>query len=219
MRRVALAEWILALTVAPDRAATTVGDLVEDASTRGVLWFWSSVLWTALSHLWRDLSAAPFRLVKLALWGCVVEFLLLIVSTEGIIYICGQIDLNIRRLRGYVECSSPCGFYWPGPLWAEKMIIYSLGVIIVPFLVGWMVGQLSRGKELAAAFTLAFVSVVIHSLYAWELTREQVNHPELNFGTPDTSIITVWIPLLFVFGGAIAFRWLVGSRRLRASGA
>lgn len=217
MRKVAMAEWILSLVLAPDRAGTTVGDLVEEASTRGVVWFWSSVLWTALSHLWRDLSAAPFRLVKLALWGCVMEFLLTIISAWGMIYICGQIDLNIRRLRGHVECSSPCGFYWPGPLWAEKMIVYSLGVIIVPFLVGWMVGQLSRGKEFAAALTLAFVSVVIHSLYAWELTREKVTHPELNFGTRDNSIIAAWTPLLFVFAGAICFRWLVGSRRLRAS--
>jgi surface polysaccharide O-acyltransferase-like enzyme len=79
-----------------------------------------------------------------------------------------------------------------------------------------MVGQLSPGKELTAAFTLAFVSVVIHLLYVWDLTREKVNHPERNYGTQESSIIAVCIPLLFVFAGAICFRRLVGSRRLRA---
>jgi len=138
-----------------------------------------------------------------------MEFLLTVVSAYGIIYVWGQIHLHI------LGCAPPCQ-YWP-PLWVEKTIIYTLGVIIVPFLVGWTVGQLSRGKELAAAFTLAFVSVAIHFLYVWVLALEQVNHPELIYGTQDSSTITVWIPLLFVFAGAIYFRWLVGSRPLRAT--
>lgn len=215
MRKVALAEWILALTVAPDRAATTVGDLVEDASTRGVLWFWSSVLWTALSHLLRDLSAAPFRMVKLALWGWVIEFLLLMVSAESLIYTWGQIHDYIRWWS-HVECQTPCE-YWPTPLWAQKMIIYPLGAVIVPFLVGWTVGHLSRGKELVAAVTLNFVSLAIHFLYAWRVAQEVKQHPGVNYVLPDNSIMAVWIPLLFVVGGAICFRWLVGSRRLRAT--
>jgi len=69
MRNAAAAEWILSLVSAPDRAASTVGDLVEEASARGTLWFWSSVLQTAGSHLWNDLCVSPLRTVGLALWG------------------------------------------------------------------------------------------------------------------------------------------------------
>ena len=51
MRNAAAAEWILSLV--SDNSASTVGDLVEEASSRGALWFWSGVLRTAGSHLWR----------------------------------------------------------------------------------------------------------------------------------------------------------------------
>jgi hypothetical protein len=67
MRNAATAEWILSLV--SDNAASTVGDLVEEASSRGALWFWASVLRTACSHFWHDLSACPLRMVGLAFWG------------------------------------------------------------------------------------------------------------------------------------------------------
>ena len=41
MRNAHLAEWILSLFTTRERAAATVGDLTENASARGALWFWS----------------------------------------------------------------------------------------------------------------------------------------------------------------------------------
>lgn len=41
-----IAEGLLALVTTPDRATSTVGDLMEHAGQRGGLWFWSSVLRT-----------------------------------------------------------------------------------------------------------------------------------------------------------------------------
>src|SRR5690349_5887002 len=93
MRKAAMAEWILSLVVAPDRAATTVADLIEDASTHGVSWFWSSVLRTALSHVFRDLSAAPFRLMRLALWAWMAQ-VALTVSLLIPVFAVGQVILN-----------------------------------------------------------------------------------------------------------------------------
>src|ERR1019366_521350 len=78
MRNATAAEWILSLATTPDRAASTVGDLLEEASARGVFWFWSSVLRTASSHLWRDLRAAPLRILGLAFSG-LLAYLVLIV--------------------------------------------------------------------------------------------------------------------------------------------
>ena len=69
MRRAGLAQWILSLATTPDRSATTVGDVLEQSSTLGILWFWSSVVRTACSLCWRDLCSAPRRLAWLGLRG------------------------------------------------------------------------------------------------------------------------------------------------------
>ena len=55
-----------------------VAGLMEEASTRGTLWFWSSVLETAGSHLWRDLSVSPLWTVELACWGFLLYWCLLL---------------------------------------------------------------------------------------------------------------------------------------------
>jgi hypothetical protein len=53
-----IAEWILALVTRQDRAMSTTGDLTEEAATRGVVWFWSHVVRTAASLLWRHVTPA-----------------------------------------------------------------------------------------------------------------------------------------------------------------
>ncbi len=72
MHNVNIAEWILALVTTRDRAASTVGDLAEVAATRGVVWFWSGVLRTAASLLWRDVAERPARITGLAFFGLAV---------------------------------------------------------------------------------------------------------------------------------------------------
>jgi hypothetical protein len=64
-----IAERILALVTSRDRAASTVGDLTERAAARDAVWFWSSVLRTAASFLWRDVAEHAARLTGLALLG------------------------------------------------------------------------------------------------------------------------------------------------------
>ena len=163
MHRVALAEWILALTVAPDRAATTVGDLVEDASRRGALWFWSSVLRTALSHLWRDLNAAPFRLIRLALWGWMAQ-LGLTVLVLGLVF---NVSQSILNSWGPWVCQGGTCATIAVPNWAYSTGEICFGIIIFPLLVGWWVADRSRGKELGAAFAINFGSAAIHFLFVY----------------------------------------------------
>jgi hypothetical protein len=39
MRKAVVAEWSLSLVTPPDRAASGVGDLLEQSATRGTPWF------------------------------------------------------------------------------------------------------------------------------------------------------------------------------------
>jgi hypothetical protein len=63
MRNARIAEWILSLVTTSDRAASAVGDLMEDVAGHGTLRFWASVLHLAMSLLVRDLAANPVRMV------------------------------------------------------------------------------------------------------------------------------------------------------------
>jgi hypothetical protein len=64
-----IAEWIVALVLPPDRAASAVGDWMEDAAERGQVWFWCCVFRTVLAHVWRDLAASPLTMARLGLSG------------------------------------------------------------------------------------------------------------------------------------------------------
>jgi hypothetical protein len=64
-----IAEWILSQVLPPDRAASTVGDWMEDAPKRGNIWFWSSVIRTAASRVWSGLTESPASVARLGLLG------------------------------------------------------------------------------------------------------------------------------------------------------
>src|SRR6185312_3871204 len=76
MRRVHFAESILSLVTSQDRAASTAGDLAEEAEVRGATWFWSSVFGAAASLLWRDVAERPARMTGLALCGLAIYVVL-----------------------------------------------------------------------------------------------------------------------------------------------
>jgi hypothetical protein len=67
MTKSGIAEWILSQVLPPDRAAPTVGDWMEDADKRGNIWFWSSVIRTAVSRVWSDLAESHRLVLGLAL--------------------------------------------------------------------------------------------------------------------------------------------------------
>jgi hypothetical protein len=74
--KVRSAEWILSQVLPPDRAASTIGDWLEDAPKRGNIWFWSCVLRTTTSAIRNDLTDRPFGMLGLTLRGCLVCALL-----------------------------------------------------------------------------------------------------------------------------------------------
>jgi len=72
-----VAEWILSMTTTSERATATAGDLMQESSARGNLWFWSSLLRTTASLVWRAWTAEPFYLTGLALRAVLLQMMLL----------------------------------------------------------------------------------------------------------------------------------------------
>lgn len=185
MRSASAAEWILSLFTPPDRAASIVGDLTEESSARGALWFWSSVLRTACSHFWRDLSASPWRMVGLAFWGFLAHLVL-----------CSSVVLaTVYWHRAWMTAGYRSAML---PSWGYE-IIFSTAV---PFLVGWMLARRAEVRELAAVFSVA----CLFAAWPWLLrclnTLPGVRiggHSEHEFAT-DCAIT------LFMAAGAILFR-------------
>jgi hypothetical protein len=195
MRNAAAAEWILSLVVAPDRAASTVGDLVEEASSRGTLWFWSSLLRTACSHFWRDLLVSPLRTVRLAFWGL------------GASWILGALlGMTVSLLRVHFVDFVP---HWEHPL------ILVLVVIAAPLLAGWEVARRSAGRDLPAAFAVAALLAAFHvvSLY---LSAMQVRRIGIPWPGMENAFTMFCVRALCVIAGAILFRCRTLGRRKRA---
>ena len=76
MRKAQIAEFILSLFTSPERAASTVGDLIENAAARGVWWFWWDISRTALSLLWTSFRAEPLFMASIGFRGFLMVFFL-----------------------------------------------------------------------------------------------------------------------------------------------
>jgi hypothetical protein len=158
-----IAEWILSLVVPPDRAASTVGDLMEDAGKGGWLWFWMCVARTALAFLLRNLAAAPLRLTGFAVLGWFAYM-----TASVILWLCGfvlatllwgmayffthhtglELVANLLRIR----------FDWPPPPtgvmhWMEALMVW----MMAPFQVGRFAARCWPGREVAAWIVMLMV--------------------------------------------------------------
>jgi hypothetical protein len=145
MHNIHIAEWILALVTSQDRAMSTIGDLTEEAATRGVVWFWSHFLRTAASFLWRDITEDLARFIKLAFLGLAV-------------YI--GIDLMFAGISGAMFFIA----YVSGhPLHSDSIgwsIWFITPALVSSLLIGRMLARRAPGRELAACLVYAtFVSV------------------------------------------------------------
>jgi hypothetical protein len=140
-------EWILALVTTGDRAAATVGDLMEVAATRGVVWFMASVLATALSIAWRDVQAEPGRMARLAVRG----FFYGVFRTLG-----WSVLLFVAILAWALSHGAK-------PSDIETLTTssgFTIGTILIgnllnPFLIGRWIARKAPGQEMAAC--LAFL--------------------------------------------------------------
>jgi hypothetical protein len=143
-----IAEWVLALVTTRDRAASTVGDLTETAADRGAVWFWSAVLRTAASLLWRDIAERPARLTGLAFLGLAI-------------YI--GIDLLFAGLSGFAfgltamatgHSAHLDSIGWK--LW------FALRVLVGSVFVGRILARWAPGRELSACVVYAILASIYH---------------------------------------------------------
>ena len=168
MPSAAVAEWILSLVAPPDRAASTVGDLVEEASSRGTLWFWSCVLRTAGSHLWHDLTLSPLRMLGLAFWGS--WRLGSSACFSGSSYL--RVAWYARSFEHFVPLADAA-------VALGAFLCLGTGVHRRPLLVGWEVARRSAGREMAAAFAVValFAAFYVVSLYLSAIQVRQIGMP------------------------------------------
>src|SRR5262245_48567683 len=86
MRKADIAEWILSFTTTTERAASTVGDLIEDSVPRGATWFWWSVAKTTTSMVWHELIRSPLQMARFGLSAVLIQAILVLpISLVGIV--------------------------------------------------------------------------------------------------------------------------------------
>ena len=68
---------LLTLFTSPEQAQSIEGDLLEEARSRGRLWFWSHVVRTTLALWWTGFSGSPLALLGLTVACGAAWFLLL----------------------------------------------------------------------------------------------------------------------------------------------
>jgi hypothetical protein len=148
MRSLHIAEWILGLVTSRDRAASTVGDLLEGATTRGGWWFWSGVFRTAASLLWGDVAEHPALMTGLAVGGLAVEMAL---------------SLLALALAGVAGSAAGILGGWSGPPvtsvgWRLVLkLVVDVPEWVIPFLIGRILARWAPGRELAACLAYAIL--------------------------------------------------------------
>jgi hypothetical protein len=180
MRSSEVAEWILSLVTSPERAAATVGDLLENASELGT--FWLGVLRTAVSLLWQEVAAHPARMTGLAFRGFLVGL--------GLLFVCFLIiiPLTLVLSRGGVQDET---IYASWPFTAASI----LALILVPFQQGRWLARRSPGQELAACLALAILTATVDAIPV-----------ALGMETISQLVLSIAAPLIPLFAGAVLVR-------------
>jgi hypothetical protein len=151
MRNAQVAEWILSLVTTPERAAATVGDLLENAASRSRFWF--GVWRTAFSLLWRDFSGDPARMMSLAFRGFLFRFSILFVLVV-VLFIAIVFMGFLAGLFGHPTDITDVAIH---PIVNAVGEVLSVGLsIVVSFKAGRWMARRSPGRELApvVAFTI-----------------------------------------------------------------
>jgi hypothetical protein len=156
------AESILALVTSRDRAASTVGDLLEQSANRGEAWFWSGVLRTATSLLWRGFADNAGRMVGLAFLGLVIDAVSagIFAATTAIVYF----------LVAYIGEKTD-----PNSLWMHVYML--LPILLSSYWVGRILSRLAGGRDLSAAvayIVLVPIAMLLVETFFAKLTPSQM---------------------------------------------
>jgi hypothetical protein len=178
MRNAQVAEWILSLVTSPERATSTVGDLMENAPNHGR--FWLGVLRTAVSLQWSDVAINPGRMARLAGGAFLVGMVLIFVCILAII----PLAMALRPGDPNVWAS-----------WAFNIPSVLAVMILVPFQQGRWLARHSPGQELAPCLAVAMLTAAVDAVAA-------------GFGgvTVFQIVLTIALPSIPMFAGAVWVR-------------
>jgi len=181
MRRDRIAEWVLELVTAHERAASTVGDLRESAATRGEAWFWSSVLRTMGSLMWRGMIAEPRMMLWLALRAWLVGLGLCLGGLACIIGLSAAFGLMYAVVRN----GSVAVGWAPGAVlhWIFGSIGFSMAMLF-EFLMGRWIARRAPGREVPAWLALWILQLVVAGAIAIGITLAK-GHPEYAIDVPE----------------------------------
>ena len=157
MRKDRIAEWLLESVTTHERAASTVGDLMESAATRGDGWFWSSVLRTVASLMWRGVAADPRGMLGLAFRG----WLLATVSQIALVLLLlfGLFEIGVRMLVS--NGSTGLGAIAGGVTTVMIGIIAFGSMFLVQYWVGRWVARRAPNREMSACLALTILQVIL----------------------------------------------------------
>ena len=212
MHKTQIAEMILSLFTTRERAASTVGDLIENAADRGAWGFWPGVARTASSLLWRTFTAESGFLVALGFRGVIFNlFLCVLVFFAMLIF--GAFFF------GFIAGVNALGST-PGDVSAEFLkvgwifrLMGSIAIFAVEFRTGQWIARRARDKEIAACVSFLIVQEMVMlaigeiiSAQKWfgEFTSAAPSVPNLEFGPPATAVII--LSTIALFAGAVAVR-------------
>ncbi len=137
MPKEALAERMLEMVTTSQRAASIIGDLLEEASNRSALWFWFSSLKIFVSHLLQDLRNHWLRMIWLGFSGFLECVIVGILAEQA-------------RLHAYSHLAMLHSYSY---LTTTQYLVRR----VLPILIGWHVAKRSHGHELASGFSVISV--------------------------------------------------------------
>ena len=151
MRNAQIAEWILSLVTTPERAASTVGDLMESAPSRGR--FWLGVLRTGVSLLWREVAVDPARMIGLAVRGTLLEIVMFMAFVILAAFLGGIVGA-VWYAAGIAGASHPItmAIGW--------VLAGAIGCVLIPFQIGRWLARRAPGRELAPGLAQSILSAV-----------------------------------------------------------
>ncbi len=158
MHKDRIAEQLLALITTRERAASTAGDLIEDARTRGDLWFWTSVLRTTGALLWRTFALEPANFLKLAFRGSLVAF-----GLCGLVQFPVIIAALVLVPPGQPVDLARISANW-GILWTYDVLVFAAPVLCM-FHVGRWVARRAPGCELTGGVVFVVMQLAFSALF------------------------------------------------------
>ncbi len=187
-----MAEGILSLVTSQERAAATIGDLVEEGASPVA--FRVSIAWTVLSLIAHDLSAEPLAMFGFAVYGVILSLVLSalhgVVVAELFVWVFQRAvpSLSVNDVVGTSLVVS----------WAES------------FLVGILLARRAIGREVIACFAV----LILNGLLTVALPEAPAGaRPAGWYATVPGSAVIFVVYQLFLFAGATGVR----RRRLRRS--